>query len=139
MNLVEKLLKADKEKTKELERGTVKSKRLAKILGEEEPVIVEIQEIPARTMNDILAQSLNENGKFDFENMLDNNAMTLVEGVISPNLKDDNLIQHFDCATPKDLAIRLFGNEVTSISDAIINISEENEEKKEKKEKAIKN
>lgn len=136
MNLVEKLLQADAKKTEKLEKKKIKSKRLKKILGETEDVYIEIQEIPARRMNNILAGQLDKKGNVDFDKAFDAKALTLVDGLIEPNLKDDKLLQHFGCATPKDLAIKLFSSEMNNISDEIYELSSAEEEETEK---AIKN
>ncbi len=43
--------------------------------------------------------------------------------MVDPDLGDRQLQEHFGCANKKDLAIKLFGNEITSISDAIVDLS----------------
>lgn len=123
MNLVEALLKSDNKKVTELEKGVFKSKRLAKVLGEKGTVDVEIQEIPPKRMNDIVSYQLTKKGELDVSKMFDAKALCAIEGVINPNLKDDALIKHFGCATPKDLAMKLFGSELTALSDAITKLS----------------
>lgn len=123
MNLVEALLKADEAKVNHLETDIFKSKKLAKILGKKGAVDVEIREIPARRMNDIVASQLSKKGEFDMTKAFDAKALCAIEGVTNPNLKDEALIKHFGCATPKDLAIKLFGTELNQLSDAITKLS----------------
>lgn len=118
-NLVDELLKADAKTADELATSTVASKRLAKILGKKGTVDVVIQEIPARRINDIVSFQFDKKGNFDVSKSFDAKALCCVEGVIEPSLKDEGLIKHFGCATPKDLAVKLFGAELTKISDAI--------------------
>ncbi|MSS63182.1 phage tail assembly chaperone [Velocimicrobium porci] len=131
MNLVEKLLQADVKKAEELEQKTIKSKRLAKILGESDPVEITIQEIPARRMNNLLGEQIDKKGNFDIDKAFDVKALTIVEGLVNPSLKDENMLKHFGCATPKELAIKLFGKEMNMISDEIYNLSSEDNEEME--------
>lgn len=123
MNLVESLLKADAKKVGQLETDIFKSKKLAKVLGKKGSVDVEIQEIPAKRMNDIISFQFSKKGEFDISKSFDAKALCAIEGVTNPNLKDENLLKHFGCATPKDLAIKLFGTELNSLSDAITKLS----------------
>ncbi len=122
-NLVEELLKADKKKADELSTTTVKSKRLAKILGSDEAVKVTVREIPARRINDIVSLQFDKKGRFDMSKSFDAKALCCVEGIVEPDIKNADLIKHFDCATPKDLVIKLFGSEITGISDTITSLS----------------
>lgn len=131
MNLIEKLLQADVKKAEELEQKTIKSKRLAKILGESDPVEITIQEIPARRMNNLLGEQIDKKGNFDIDKAFDVKALTIVEGLVNPSLKDENMLKHFGCATPKELAIKLFGKEMNMISDEIYNLSSEDNEEME--------
>lgn len=132
MNLVEQLLQADSKKVDERATGIIKSKKIAKILGKEEAVEISIQEIDTRRLNDILALQVDKKGNVDLSKSLDSKLLTCVEGIVEPSMKDKDLQKHFHCATPKDLALALFGFEVTAISDAICELSgvtdEDNEE-----------
>lgn len=131
MNLVERLVQADIKKALELKRKTIKSSRLAEILGEEEPVEIEIKEIPQRKLNDIMAMQYSSNGKFQISQSFDAKLMSLVEGVENPSLRDKNLQNHFHAESPKKLAEILFGSEVTKISDEILAISGVSEDDEE--------
>ena len=118
MNVVDRLLKADVKKAEELETGSFSSKRLAKILGEKEAVPVEIREISSRRLNDIVSYQITGNGSFDFSKSFDAKIMMCVEGVVSPNLRDAALQK-----SASELCEKLFGNEITNISDAISELS----------------
>ncbi len=122
-NLVEQLLKADIKKADELSTATVKSKRLAKILGSDSDVEITVREIPARRINDIVSMQFDRKGRFDITKSFDAKALCCVEGIVEPDVKDKNLAAHFNCATPKDLVIKLFGSEITAISDKITSLS----------------
>ena len=131
MNLVEKLVNADCSKAYELKRRTFKSKRLAQLIGETEPVEITVREIPQRKLNELMAMQYSNKGTFQIERTFDAKLMSIVEGVIEPPMTDKELLSHFNASTPKELAEVLFGSEVTAISDAIMElsgVSEENEE-----------
>ena len=121
-NLVEELLKADAKKADELSTAKVKSKRLAKILRSDD-VEITVREIPARRINDIVSMQFDRKGRFDISKSFDAKALCCVEGIVEPDIKDKNLAAHFGCATPKDLVIKLFGSEITAISDKITALS----------------
>ena len=123
MNLVEKLLKVDAGKVDERKEKNIKSKRLGQLMGLDEAVEVTIREIPAKRMNDIMAKMFNSKGAFDMSKSFDAKAIACAEAVINPDLKSKELQEHFKCATPKELAVKLFGNEITAISDEITILS----------------
>lgn len=123
MNLVEKLLKADAGKADDCREKKLYSKRLAHILGQDEPAEITIRELSARRLNDFIAKQFDRKGNFEMEKSFDAKALTVGEGVTDPDLSDRQLQEHFGCANKKDLAIKLFGNEITSISDAIVDLS----------------
>lgn len=139
MNLVDQLLKADTKKTEELTRETFKSRRLAKILGvKEETVDITIQEVKARRTNDIMAYQMDRKGRMDYSRTFDAKLMMCIEGVVDPDLRNKELQKHFEAENAKMLAEKLFGSEVTDISDAISRISGLGEDKDEQEEE-IKN
>ncbi len=123
MNLVEELLKSDSKKADELKTERFLSEKLAYIMGKEKPVEITIREIPARRLNDLLAKQYTSKGNFDMTKSFDAKALAVAEGVINPDLKNEQVQQHFGCTTSKDLAVKLFGNEITAISDAIVMVS----------------
>lgn len=123
MNLVERLVQADADKAYKLKRGTFPSKRLAELLGEEEPVNIVIKEISQRRVNDLMSMQYSSGGKFQMEKTFDAKLMSLVEGIEEPSMRDKDLMNHFKAETPKKLAEVVFGYEVTKISDAIMELS----------------
>lgn len=123
MNLVGKLLKADVGKTDDCREKKLYSKRLAHILGQEKSAEITIRELKPRRLNDFIAKQFDRKGNFEIEKSFDAKALTVAEGVVDPDLGDRQLQEHFGCANKKDLAIKLFGNEITSISDAIVDLS----------------
>lgn len=140
MNLVEQLLKADSKKADELETGVFKSHKLAKILGvESETVDVQIQEIKSRRVNDIVSYQIDKKGNFDYSKSYDAKIMMCIEGVMDPDLKDKDLQKHFGVDNAKDLCEKLFGNEITALSDEISRISGVAEADGEDTEDKVKN
>lgn len=137
MNLVEKLLRTDAKKAEELSEAVVLSKKLGKLLGEESAE-VRIREIPAKRINDLMAMQIDSKGNFDFKKSFDVKALTVAEALVEPDLKNKELQEHFGCSTSKDLAIKIFGNELTSISDEVAKLSGM-EEEIEKIDEEVKN
>lgn len=123
MNLVDELLKADVKKAAELTTGEFKSKRLAKVLGKEEPVTVKIKELKPRRLNDILATQYRNNGHVDFSKTYDAKLLMCIEGVTDPDLINKDLQAYFGCASAKELAEFLFRSEASDIADAITELS----------------
>ncbi len=123
MNLVETLMKTDSKKADELESGTFKSKKLARIIGASEPVTVTMKELPARRLQDLIAKQFDKNGKFDISRSFGTKAVVVGESVIDPPLRDKGLQAHFGCENSKELAVKLFGLEVNTLSDEICKLS----------------
>ena len=66
---------------------------------------------------------VDKDGNKDFSRLADINLMYCVEGVVEPNLRDTNLMEHFGVKTPKDLAEVLFDAEAGKIAGEIISLS----------------
>lgn len=121
MNLIEKLIRVDKETAGKRETKKIKSKRLTKMLGEDTEIT--IQEISGRKSNDIMQMMFDSKGNKKMSALYDTNLMICVNGIIEPNLKDQTLMEHFGTATPKDLVAILFDSEASSIADSIVDLS----------------
>lgn len=131
MNLVEKLLKADKAKVEQLEEKEMVSQKLSKALGEKN-VKITIREIPPRRFNQLTAVQYDEDGTFLPERVFDAHTLICAEGIVEPNLKDENLQAHFGTSNPKELAEKLFKGECSKIAAQInkMCLVEEDTEKK---------
>ena len=123
MNLVEGLLKADQAKAKEYATGTFKSKRLAKVLGQDEPVEITIREIDLGTIKNVREFATKRDGSFDAKKSIDSNFMLVVKGVVDPDLNNKELQDHFGASSAMELAEILFRFEANYIADAIIKLS----------------
>ncbi|MBQ9607648.1 MAG: hypothetical protein IJV16_10825 [Lachnospiraceae bacterium] len=123
MNLVEGLLKADQAKAQEYERGTYKSKRLAKILGKKEPVEITIREIDLKTIRNIREYSTKKDGTTDPKKLMDSNYMLIAKGIVDPDLNNQELQKHFGASDAMELAEILFRFEGNFIADEIVKLS----------------
>lgn len=121
MSLVDELMKADARKADERETGVFKSRQLAKILGKDEPVDVQIQEISQRRKNELVSMAY-EGEDVNIAKAFDSNLKVIVAGVIDPPLKDKDLQEKFGCKMAIDLAEKLFKDEVNTLSTAIANL-----------------
>ena len=142
MSLFDTLLNVDSEAAFEPQTKKFKSKRLQKILGEKKAVEITLKEIPYKRFNDLLAKQFDKkNGNFDFSAAMRAKALLAVEGIAEPNLKSEELRNHFGCATPADLAEKLFGAELNEISDKISELCgfSQSEEEAEEELEEIKN
>ena len=123
MNIVDQLLKADAKKVNDLETGVYKSKKLAKVLGQDEAVEITVREIPSRRLNELVAFQLDKKGNVDFSKTYDTKLMLCLEGIVEPSMRNKDLQEHFGAKTGTDLIEKLFGSEVNEISDAISALS----------------
>ena len=118
MSLTTELLKADASKLEEKATAVYESKKLARLLGKEEPVPVTYQEIPLRRLQD-LTDMYSVNGTIDTKSSFEMACQIVAESVIEPNLSDKDLKEHYGCSLAKELAEKLFGIEVGDIADGV--------------------
>lgn len=121
MNLIEKLIRTDKDKAYKREEKKIKSARLSRILGEDTEIT--IRELSGRKINDLSVMAVDKKGNIDQSKLLNVNLMYCVEGIVEPSLKDAALMEHFGAKTPKDLAEILFDVEANKIADKIAGLS----------------
>jgi hypothetical protein len=141
MSLLDSLLKTDIVKFEEPEEATFYSKRLAKAIGSDKPVAVRVRELPSRRIQELIQMQFDKKGKIDMSKSQRANAIIATEAVLEPNLRDERLREHFGCATPADLAIKLFEAELSKISDKVLELSgySSDEEEEEEELEEIKN
>lgn len=123
MNLVEGLLQADQAKAKEYATSTFKSKRLAKVLEKKDPVEIKIREVDLEIIKNIREFATRRDGSFDAGKSFDSNFMLVAEGVVDPDLNNEELQKHFGADSAANLAEILFRFEANYIADAIIKLS----------------
>ena len=106
-NVLEKLLRMDAKKITERPTRTYEVKRLSNIMGT--PFIVTLQSIPAELYSDIQNESVEiKKGNVSGVNIQKLQFDTVIAGMKDPNLKDKQLLQHFDVLTPVQLVNKLF-------------------------------
>ena len=138
MSLIDKLLQMDNKTLTEMPKREVEVPRLTQVLGE--PFKVVCQAIDGERYADIQKASidLNKKGGVRNINLFDMQVLTVIDGVVEPNLKDTKLLQHFNCVTPKELVKKLFlAGEIAELSNVVTELSgydktEEDEEEVKK-------
>lgn len=123
MSLVDKLLQLDAAKIKMPEKE-IEIKRLSELLGEK--AIFRIRAIDGQRYSDIqrLAIDISNKGNVKDIDMYKLQVLTIIEGVVDPNLKDKKLLEHFNCATPEELVKKLLlAGEITDLYNEITKLS----------------
>lgn len=135
MNLVERLLTIDKGDLNKVPVEKMRARRLSELMGED--VEITVTAICGERYTELSSRMVSENGDVDFGKLYETNALIAAEGIVEPNLKNEQLQKHFGCATPKELAKVLFpGGDLSKIADKITDLSGfSNEAKNEKKVK----
>ncbi len=135
MNLVEKLIAVDKKEFDKIERKAIPSKRLSKLLGEDEAEVI-IQAVEGDLFCGLSASGLDEDGEVDYSRIFSTNAKIVAAGVVEPDLKNEALLKHLGVATPAEAAKKIFAGEINKISAEISSLSGfESDEKTDKKVK----
>lgn len=121
-SLTEKLLSIDRSKLEEVQTGDIEIKRLSKMFGE--PFIVKCKEVDGDRMIDLQSMLLGKDGTVDSSKSRDVFALICCEGVVEPDLTNKELQSHFNAASPKDLAKKLFkGVDLMNVGDKIATLS----------------
>lgn len=123
MSLFNDLLEADVAKSEERPTKEVEIKSLSKKLGKK--AVVTIQAVdPARNAEiQRKAVTFGKNGTKDIDIFL-LHSLTVVEGVKEPNLRDKQLLAHFNASTPKELVKKLFlAGEIADLYTEIMELS----------------
>lgn len=124
MSLIDKLLQMDNKTFTDMPKREVEVPRLTQVLGE--PFKVICQAIDGERYADIQKASidLNKKGGVRNINLFDMQVLTVIDGMVEPNLKDKKLLQHFNCITPKELVKKLFlAGEIAELSNVITELS----------------
>jgi hypothetical protein len=128
-NLVDELLKGDPSKLNKKRTGIFKSRQLAEALNKKGQVDVEIREISSRELRRHLGVALDKEGNPIVDRTTDAEALITASGVTNPDLKDKKLQEFYGCMNSKELAEKLFGRELTAISDKITELSSYDEQR----------
>ena len=134
MNTVELLLKTDAGKITEYPSKELEIKRLSDITGT--PFMVTVRAISGRRFTELVDNIYDSKGNVSTKRAYETNILLTVAGLVSPDLKDRDLQEHFGVRTPKDLAEKIFkGGEISMIADEITELSGFGKEEKEEEEK----
>ena len=123
MNTFERLLKADAAKASEMQTKVIKSKRLAFILGEEEPVDMTIRALPTRDIQYVQEFLSDKNGNVIPGRYLDANFIICAKGIVDPDVNKQELISHFEAKDAKALVEKIFQAEAANIASEIMSLS----------------
>lgn len=124
MSLVDRLLQMDSKQITDMPKREVEVSRLTKLFNE--PFRVVCQAIDGERYADIQKQSIDLNNKGGVRNinLFEMQVLTVLDGVVEPNLKDKKLLKHFSCITPKELVKKLFlAGEIAELSNVITELS----------------
>lgn len=114
MNLVEKLLKMDREEFDGKKTKKIVSRVLSETLGEK--TMITLQSVGPQEVLDLSASGLDEEGRPIVTKTLQTNSMIVAAAVTDPPLKDADLMKHLGAATPAIAALKLFKGEVNNIA-----------------------
>lgn len=122
MNIVDKLLTVDPEVFGKAEEREIPMKRLSKLLGE--PFSVCCRGISGGRFTEISSTAVDDDGDVAYDKAFDVHVRLALAGMVSPDLKDKQLLEHYHCPTPKDLLLLLFnGGEIAKIADEVTDLS----------------
>ena len=94
-----------------------------KVLEKKEPVEIKIREVDLEIIKNIREFATRRDGSFDAGKSFDSNFMLVAEGVVDPDLNNEELQKHFGADSAANLAEILFRFEANYIADAIIKLS----------------
>jgi len=122
--LIDQLLQADVKKVTELPTAKYEVKRLSKLLKAK--FEMELCAIPAKRYTEIQQNSvdLGRKGNVKDLKMFNLQALTLIDGIKEPSMKNPELLRYYSAATPKDLVAKLFlSGEIADIYGKINELS----------------
>ncbi|MDR1700311.1 MAG: hypothetical protein LBR68_03890 [Lachnoclostridium sp.] len=126
MNLVEKLVKIDKKDYEQIEVKKIKSKMIArrlKVSEDSEDAEITIKAIDGDLFAELTATSVDKKGNVIIGKAFSANAKIVAVGLVEPNLKDKELLNHLGAATPEAAAKKIFNGEINKIAAEISELS----------------
>lgn len=120
MSTLDLLLKLDESKIKEKPTRKVEIKRLSEVLGEK--VVFTCQAISMNKMAEIQSMAVDfQTQQVDTQEV---QIMTVLAGIVDPDLKDKRLLEKFGAPTPKELLQKLLlSGEITRLYNVIAELS----------------
>lgn len=121
-NIVDKLMQINPSIFDEVEECEIEIKRLSAKLGE--PFIVRCRALPGERFTELKGKMLDKKGNLRQDKVFEANVLAALEGIVSPDLKNEQLLKHYGCKLPKDLVLKLFnGGEIAKIADKVTELS----------------
>lgn len=142
MSVIDKLLQMDAGKLTELPEKEIEIKSLSEKLGE--PVFFKCRAIDGKRYAEIKRQGidLSKKGTLKDIDMHIVHVLTILAGVVEPDLKNKALIDHYGVVTPKDLVEKmLLSGEIEDLRTAIEELSgyEPDDDEEDEGDSEIKN
>lgn len=117
MNTIDLLMKMDAGELDKVPEEEREIPRLSELTGEK--FVVKYKALPGKRITEISDMATDS-----AEKEYDAQMLLICEAMVSPDLKNKDLLNHFKVPTPKDLAYKLFnGGEARKISKAIMTLS----------------
>ena len=121
-NLINILMETDPENLVRNTKKDIEIKRLSDLFGS--PFVVTVKAIPGDRYSELAGRMIDDDGNPDYTEAYNVNVLVSIDGLVSPDVKSNDLQKHFGCASPKDLLDKLFnGGEIAKIADAITDLS----------------
>ena len=122
MDNIKFLMSLDRGKLEIKPTKKVRARNLSRIAGED--VFVTLTAISGDRHQSIAARAYGKDGNLDPDRMYDVQALLVSEAITDPNVKDPELLRHFQAATPKELVKLLFpGGELVKLSEEEASLS----------------
>lgn len=89
-----------------------------------EPFVVEVRGLSGDRYTEIASMMFSGKGTVDAQKTFKVNCLFALEAMVSPDLKDKDLLEHFECATPLELLKKMFlPGEIAKISEEVGKLS----------------
>lgn len=137
---IDQLMKLDRGKLLEVPTKKIRAKRLSALLGNK--FYVTIKALPGDQYTELASVSTKKNGDFDAGKARRAQGLIVLAGLVDPDPRNKELMQHFGAETPKDLIEMLFpGGELTDVANEIGRLSGfvDEEEEDDEVEEEVKN
>ncbi len=122
MNSLELLMGMDYEKIVNVPTRKVKIKRLSEIAGRD--FTVTLKAIPGRRLTELTGMAVKDNGAVDYGKLFDANARIVLAGLVDPDMKNPELMEHYRAASPDILLSTVFsGSEIAQMAETIRDLS----------------
>ncbi len=124
MGVIDKLLQMDAGKVQALPTKEVEIERLTKLAGEPVKFVCRAVDGEKYADNQRMAVSLSKKGGIKEFDSYELQVQTVLSGVADPSLKSQELLQHFNAATPKELVGKmLLPGEIAELYNVINELS----------------